>query len=175
MEISNTAFARRMARLLGYGTRDFPRNVKELSDKINQRFSEKKISEYTIKSWLTQGKFPQRKNLELVAEALGEDPDRLIAPEEKEEDENEVRVGFGLIKSLEEVFEKSLPFFKDKYLKLEDLPPQKAAIIKNILKIKNEMSLSLVEQATEIGLAQDKKIEEARGGKGKDTKDEDIT
>jgi hypothetical protein len=161
MKIPDNPFARRMAKLLKYGTNDFEQSVGDLSKKIWERFG-KKVSTYTIKSWIniSQSKLPQLKNLEMVASICGyTDPFEMMAPEKAED---EITITPDIIQVMEMAFEKLLPLLDDKYIKIDTLPEEKQDLIRNILKVKAQSSLQLIKSAIKVSMDQEKEVMESR-------------
>jgi hypothetical protein len=161
MKIPDNPFAHRMAKLLKYGTNDFDQSVGELSKKIWERFG-KKVSPYTIKSWIniSQSKIPQLKNLEMVALIYGyTDPFEMMAPEKGED---EITIGPDIIQAVEMAFEKLLPLLDDKYIKIDALPEEKQDVIRSILKVRAHSSLQLIKSAIRVSLDQEKESVESQ-------------
>lgn len=149
----NSSFAKRMAKILKWGTSDFECEVEKLTKKVNQvKKGGKPISRHTIRSWLTQGKFPKRKNIELVAQVLNKNPDELIAPDFNQ---NKIEIDLAIVELWEDVLFKTLPLLNKKYLILDDLPPQKRFIIQNILQINNPHFLKMLEQTSKISVEEE--------------------
>ncbi len=145
---TESALARKLAKILGFGTDDFNRNVKKLSDKINSSLPKnmRPINPPVIKSWIFTKKYPLRKNLVVLAKAIEIDPDVLIAREDHvaEDYPPVANLGNEIIKTLDTAFEKLLPYLQGKYIKVDDLEPEKLEIINEIIKIKGQAGINLL-------------------------------
>ncbi len=163
-----SALARKLAKILSFGTKDFNRNVKKLSDKINSNLPEdvRPIPPPVIKSWIFTAKYPLRKNLVVLARALEIDPDVLQAPEKHDPVNN---AGTEVIDTLDATFTKLLPYFRGKYIKIDGLEHDKVEMIHEIIKMKEPDSIAMVKQAVVVGKRLEHRIDKFRGegGNGK--------
>lgn len=152
----NNAFTVKMAKILGYGTKDYSKNVKNLKDEVEKLFPGQKIGASTIRSWFTQGKYPRRKNVMMIAKIYNLTPDELIAPSDCQPIKPVINEE--MINRFDNAIKTIIPVFKDKYIDLDSLPQIKQEIIKNVIAINNGDGLDITKRASELGLAKNKPI-----------------